>query len=124
MDEKILKERTKQFALHVIRLVEAMPRSQATNVIGNQLIRSATSVAANYRAACRVRSKPDFANKMGVLVEEPDESHFWLELIVDANLMSAERVKDLLQEANELTAIFVASHKTVKPYFSSVKEKS
>jgi four helix bundle protein len=124
MDEKILKERTKQFALRVIRLVEAMPRSQATNVIGNQLIRSATSVAANYRAACRARSKPDFANKMGVLVEEADESHFWLELVVDANLMSAERVKDLLQEANELTAIFVASHKTVKPYFSSVKEKS
>ncbi len=117
MNEQELKERTKQFALRVIRLVEAMPHSQSANVIGNQLVRSATSVAANYRAACRARSKPDFANKIGVLVEEADESLFWLELVVDANLMPADRVKDLVREANELTAIFVASHKTVKPQF-------
>jgi len=114
MDKEDLKRRTKQFALRVIRLVEALPRTQTAQVIGNQLLRSATSVAANYRAACRARSQADFVHKLGIVEEEADESLFWLELVVETNLMPAARVQDLIQEADELTAIFVASRKTAK----------
>lgn len=114
MNEEELKRRTKQFALRIIRLVEALPRSPTAAVIGNQLLRAATSVAANYRAACRGRSDADFINKLGILEEEADESLFWLEIVVDANLMPATAVQDLIREANELTAIFVSSRKTVK----------
>lgn len=114
MNEEELKRRTKQFALRVIRLVEALPRTRTAAVIGNQLLRAATSVAANYRAACRARSRADFINKLGIVEEEADESLFWLELVVEANLLPAARVQDLIQEANELTAIFTASRKTAK----------
>ncbi len=114
MDKEELKRRTKEFALRVVRLVKALPRTQAGQVIGNQLLRSATSVAANYRAACRARSSADFIYKMGIVEEEADESLFWLEMIVETELMPASRVQGLLQEANELTAIFVASRKTAK----------
>jgi len=114
MNEEELKNRTKQFALRVIRLVEALPRTQTAAVIGNQLLRSATSVAANYRAVCRARSQADFVSKLGIVEEEADESLFWLELVVEANLQPAARVQDLLQEADELTAIFVSSRKTAK----------
>ena len=114
MDKKVLKGRTKQFALRVIRLIEALPRTQTARVIGNQLLRSATSVAANYRAVCRARSQADFVHKLGIVEEEADESPFWLEIVVETNLMPAARVQDLIQEADELTAIFVASRKTAK----------
>jgi len=114
MDEKELQCRTKQFALRVIRLVEALPRRRTAQVIGNQLLRSATSVAANYRAACRARSQADFVHKLGIVEEEADESLFWLEMVVETNLMPEARVQDLIQEADELTAIFVASRKTAK----------
>jgi len=114
MDEEDLKRRTKQFALRVIRLVEALPRTRTAQVIGNQLLRSATSVAANYRAACRARSQADFVHKLGLVEEEADESLFWLEMVVETELMPAARVQDLVQEADELTAIFVASRKTAK----------
>ncbi len=114
MDAEVLKARTKQFALRVIRLVEALPHTQTAGVVGKQLLRSATSVAANYRAACRARSQADFVHKLGIVEEEADESLFWLELIVEANLMAEARVQDLLKEADELTAIFVASRKTAK----------
>jgi len=114
MDEKELQRRTKQFALRAIRLVEALPRTRTAQVIGNQLLRSATSVAANYRAACRARSQADFVYKLGLVEEEADESLFWLKLVVETDLMPAARVQDLIQEADELTAIFVASHKTAK----------
>jgi len=109
-----LKKRTKQFALQAIRLVEALPRTRAAEVIGNQLLRSATSVAANYRAACRARSQADFIHKLGLVEEEADESLFWLELMVEANLLPATAVQELIREANELTAIFVSSRKTAK----------
>jgi len=85
-------------------------------VIGKQALRSGTSVAANYRAVCRARSKPEFAAKMGIVVEEADETVFWLELLVEAAIVSKDKLNDLLLEANELLAIFAASHRTVKNF--------
>jgi len=114
MDEEDLKRRTKQFALRVIRLIEALPRTRTAQVVGDQLLRSATSVAANYRAACRARSQADFVHKLGIVEEEADESLFWWEMVVETDLMPASRVQELSQEADELTAIFVASRKTAK----------
>ena len=114
MDKEDLKRRTKQFALQAIRLVEALPRTRTAQVVGDQLLRSATSVAANYRAACRARSQADFVHKLGIVEEEADESLFWLEMVVETELMPAARVEDLIKEADELTAIFVASRKTAK----------
>lgn len=114
MNKEELKNRTKQFALRVIKLVEELPNTKAGHTIGNQMIRSGTSVAANYRAACRARSAADFISKITIVEEESDETLFWLELIVETNLMKPERVKDLLKEADELTAIFTAAGKTAK----------
>ena len=124
MSKEEMKKRTKQFALRVIRCAEALPKSVTGRVIANQLVRCGTSVGANYRAALRARSTPDFINKVGVVLEEADESAFWLELIVEANLLSAKKVDALLNEANELTAIFAASHKTVKSHERSSNHKS
>lgn len=109
-----LKERTKQFALRVIRLVESLPKGRTSEVIGRQLLRSGTSVAANYRAACRAKSTADFIFKMGIVEEEADESIFWMELLVDAELVEAGKLKDLMKEANELVSIIVVSIKTAK----------
>ena len=117
MTEKELKGRTKQFALRVIELVGALPNNTVGRVIGGQLIRSGTSVGANYRAACRGRSKSEFRAKLGTVEEEADESGYWLELIIDAKLLSEGKVSRLLQEASELTAIMVASRLTAsKPH--------
>jgi len=107
-----LKKRTKEFALRVIRLVDALPSTIAGRSIGNQIMRSGTSVAANYRAACRARSKAEFTAKLGTVVEEADETAFWLEIIAEAGILPKEKIDMLLQEANELSAIFVASRKT------------
>ena len=112
MNEPQMKDRTKQFALRILKMADALPTNRSGNIIANQLARSGTSVAANYRALCRAKSRADFINKTSVVEEEADESGFWLELIVDAGLMSATRVKPLLTEADELTAILVASRKT------------
>jgi len=109
-----LKERTKQFALRVIRLVNALPRSRVADVIGRQLLRSATSVGANYRAACRARSRAEFVAKLGIVEEEIDESAYWLELLIEAGIVPSARLADLVQEADELTAIIVASRKTAR----------
>lgn len=114
MNETDLKNRSKAFALAVIELCEMLPKKYAAEVVAKQLIRSATSTAANYRAACRGRSKPDFANKLGIVEEECDESLFWLEMIRDANFLPVEKLSALLKEADELTAIFTASHKTAR----------
>ena len=116
MSKEELKKRTKQFALRVIRCAEALPRTTTGRVIGAQFIRCGTSVGANCRAALRARSTPDFINKLGVVLEEADESAFWLELIIDAKLLPEKKVSALLKEANELTAIFAASHKTTKAH--------
>jgi len=114
MNEQELKVRTKQFGLRVMKLVDALPKTTAGRALGNQLIRSGTSVGANYRAACRGRSKAEFIAKIGTVAEEADESAFWLELIMDGGLLKPDQVQPLHQEANELTAIFTASGRTAK----------
>ena len=114
METEELKRRTKEFGLRVIKLVEQLPRSKTADVIGQQLLRSATSVGANYRAACRARSQADFVSKICVVEEEADESAYWLELPEAAKIVSEAEISSLLKEADELTAIFVASGKTAK----------
>ena len=108
MTERELLERTKQFALRIFKLVVALPQTIQGRAVAAQLIRSGTSVAANYRAACRARSKPKFVAKLGVVEEEADETAFWLELIIETDL----QVKPLLTEASEIVAIMASSKKT------------
>ena len=110
MNREELKERTKQFALRVMRLVDALPKSTKGRALAGQLIRSGTSVAANYRAACRGRSRAEFIAKIGVVEEEADETALWLELIIADELLSKKKVQSLLDEANELVAIMAASY--------------
>ena len=112
MTPEQLKRRTKNFGLGVIQLLSTLPRSTVNDVIGRQLIRSATSVGANYRAACRARSANDFVAKMKIVEEEADESVYWLEMLVESGSITAESACDLLREGNELVAIVVASIKT------------
>ena len=112
MTERDLIERTKQFALRVIKLVGVLPRTIEGRAIASQLMRSGTSVAANYRAACRARSKAEFIAKLGTVEEEADESAFWLELIIDAGLLSEPKTRSLLKEASEIVAIMASSKKT------------
>jgi four helix bundle protein len=112
MKEAELKDRTKQFALRILDLAEALPHSRTGNVIAGQIVRSGTSVAANYHALCRAKSRPDFINKTSIVEEEADETCLWLELLIERQLVPPRRVQPLLDEANELTAIFVASRKT------------
>ena len=112
--DKNLKDRTKQFALRVMRLYRALPRREEARIIGRQLLRSGTSVGANYQAACRARSKPEFVAKLGIVLEESDETVFWLELLQESSLVSAQKLAPLVQEARELTAIFVTSICTAK----------
>ncbi len=109
-----LKTRTQKFALDIIFFTKEMLTDQASKVLSNQLLRAATSVGANYRAACRARSKADFISKITIVEEEADECGYWLELIELANLMKKEKVGPLKKEASELTAIFTASGKTAK----------
>ena len=112
--ERDLKKRTKQFALRAIKLVESLPKTQTARVIGDQLLRSSTSVPANYRALCRARSNAEFRAKLGIVEEETDESVFWIEMLVDANLVKLAKVEDLMDEGNQLTAIWVASINTAR----------
>ena len=118
MDANEPKHRTKQFGLRVIRLVEALPTSRTANVIGNQLLRAGTSVGANYRSACRGRSKPDFISKVGIAIEEADEALYWMEMLIEAGLVSEERPADLMNEGNELVAILTASVKTARAHLA------
>jgi four helix bundle protein len=109
-----LKKRTKQFAIRIVRLYRALPRRDEARVIGRQVLRSGTSVAANYRAVCRARSKAEFVAKIGVVVEEIDETVFWLELLVEAGIVPQSRMESLQKEATELLAIFAASQHTAR----------
>jgi four helix bundle protein len=109
-----LQARTRAFALRILRVFRSLPESREARVLGPQLLRSATSVAANYRAACRARSRRDFLSKLGIVEEEADESLFWLEFIADAGLIQREKLSDLIPEAGQLTAIVVASRRTAK----------
>lgn len=114
MNTEDFKNRTKAFALGVIRLTEALPKNQTANVIGKQMLRCGTSVGANYRAACRARSTSEFIAKMGIVEEECDESMYWMELIVEAGLMEEMLLLDLKNEANEILSMVVASIKTAR----------
>ena|SRR6266849_1093173 len=116
MTERELIERTKQFALRIIKLVGALPRTIEGRSIAGQLMRSGTSVPANYRAACRARSKVEFVAKLGIVEEEADESAFWLELIIDAGLLNQSEVRPLLGEAGEIVAIMASSKKTASRF--------
>ena len=108
-----LKARTKTFALRVIKMSRAIPKNDdAGRVIAKQILRSGTSVAANYRASCRARSQAEFISKIGTVEEEADETALWLELLVESGIMPARKLSALLDEANELTAIMAASRKT------------
>lgn len=109
-----LKQRTKAFAIRIVNLFRALPRSPDAQTLGKQLLRSGTSVAANYRAVCRARSKAEFIAKMGIVVEEADETVFWLEMLGETGIVRPQRTQDLLKEANELVKIFGAPLRTSK----------
>jgi len=109
-----LRKRTKDFALRIIRMSQAIPATRVSNVINNQILRSSTSMAANYRAVGLARSKSEFIAKMGVVVEEADETVFWLELLADSGVVKAIKLRELLAEANQFVYIFSASRRTAK----------
>jgi four helix bundle protein len=109
-----LKNRSKAFALRIIKMSDALPKTRAANVITNQILRSATSMAANYRAVGRARSRAEFIAKLGIVVEEADETVFWLEMLGDSGIVSGAKLGELLREANQLVMIFSASRKTAQ----------
>ena len=112
MDSSELKARTKRFALRVLKLVGALPNNIQGRAVGGQLVRARTSVASNYRAACKGRSRAEFIAKLGIVEEEADESAFWLELIIEGSLLQPHVVEPLLNEANELARIIASSRIT------------
>lgn len=114
MDEKTFKQRTKSFALAVVRMVGDLPSGTVGWTLGRQLLRSGTSVGANYRAACRGKSAPDVISKLSIIEEEADEAIYWMELLVEAEVISAEHAAPLIKEANEILAMTVASIKTLR----------
>jgi four helix bundle protein len=120
VNSEAMKYRTKQLALVIIRLSRTLPQSPEARIIARQLLRSATSVAANYRAVCRARSTADFTSKLGLVLEEADETLFWLELLVDAEIARPDQVNMPLDEANQLVSMFVTSLRTVKGLKSEV----
>ena len=113
-DEPDLKKRTKAFALRILKLVDTLPKTTAGRALAPQIVRSGTSIAANYRAACRAKSTADFIAKMGIVEEEADETLFWLELLEESDLVLAAKLTAIKQEADELIAITVASIKTAR----------
>jgi four helix bundle protein len=120
-----LQARTKAFALRVLELVEHLPKTSGGRVLANQLARSATSVGANYRAACRSRSRAEFAAKLGTVAEESDESLIWLELIRDGNFIKQNKIAALVEEADELTAIFTSGRRSAcRPQTSKIKNQT
>ena len=109
-----LRARTKDFAIRIVRLFRSLPKNDEARILGKQVLRAGTSVAANYRAVCRARSRAEFIAKMGVTVEEADETVFWLELLVETGVVPKARMEKLLAEANELLAILAASQRTAR----------
>ena len=109
-----IKNRTKQIGLKVIKLIDALPNKTSALIIAKQLIRSSTSIGANYRAACRAKSAPDFINKLKIVEEETDETLYWLELLEESSLVQKDKISDLLEETNEILSIIVASINTAK----------
>ena len=123
MNEQEFEYRTKNLALRTIRLVESLPLNTSTNILGKQLLRSATSVGANYRAACRAKSIADMINKLSIVEEEADESMYWLELLTDAGLVKEERLVELKKDFNEVVAMIVASIKTLRSNKSKIQDR-
>jgi len=119
-DSDALKLRTKNFAMRILKLCRALPRTQEAHILGAQLLRSGTSIGANYRAACRGRSRAEFLAKLGIVLEEADETVFWLELIEEAALFPEAKLLSLCKEANELVSIFVSSIRTAKGFTSAI----
>ncbi len=114
MTAEVMKQRTKAYALRVIRVVQTLPRNEVARAVGGQLLRSGTSVGANYRAACRAKSRPDFVHKLKIVEEECDESLYWMELLVEGEVMPAVRLEALQQEGSEILSIVVASLRTAR----------
>ena len=114
MNEQMFKQRTKTFAISVIKLVEKLPKTKIAGAIGGQLLRAGTSVGAHYRAACRARSVADIISKVGIVEEESDESAYWMELLEDSAIVVKDTLRNMIAEANEITAMTVASIKTLK----------
>ena len=113
-DYQHLRDRTKKFAIRLVRLFQALPKTTEAQVMGKQLLRCGTSVAANYRAVCRARSKAEFIARMGVVAEEADEAVLWLELLEETGILTSKQLQEISKEARELSAIFSASQKTAK----------
>ena len=114
MKSEEMKARTRAFGLRVIRLAESLPNTPTAKVIRNQMLRCGPSVGANYRAACRAKSRPDFVSKMGTVEEEADETIYWMELLIDAEIVKRARIADLLDEADQILSIVISSIKTAK----------
>ena len=127
MNEEIFKARTKQLALKIIELIESLPRNRAADVIGRQLLRSGTSIGANYRAACRGKSKADVISKLAIVEEEADETIYWMELLIESKIVYTSRIDALIRETNEILAMVVASIKTlrrtIKGNFPSIQNR-
>ena len=117
MNEQQFKNRTKQLGVRIIRVVDALPQSRAADVIGRQMLRSATSVGANYRAACRAKSPADMINKLKIVEEEADETLFWQELLIESELVPRARLAELMTETDEILAMTIASIKTLRAKF-------
>jgi four helix bundle protein len=124
MTREEMKSRTKEYANRVVRVCAALPNNWIAQTLGKQLLRSGISVGANYRAVCRAKSNSDFVNKLRIVEEECDESLFWMELLVDNNLVKAARLRNLMKEADELLAIIVSSAKTARTSSDRVNRKS
>ena len=123
MNEQEFKDRTKKLGLRVIRLVEALPKNTTSQVIGKQILRSATSVGANYRAACRAKSTADILHKLQIVEEEADETLYWLEILIEGGFIAEARAQDLLKETDEIVAMTVASIKTLRKSHNNPKSK-
>ena len=123
MNEQEFKDRTKKLALRIIRLVGSLPHTPTAEVIGKQLLRAGTSVGANYRAACRARSTADLISKLSIVLEEADESLYWMELLVESGLIFAKKLNSLMSETNEIVAMTSASVKTLRDRAKSEKSQ-
>ena len=122
MEHQNLKDRTKQFAMDIVNIVASLPKDKIPDVLGRQLLRSGTSVGANYRATCRAKSQADFINKLAIVIEETDETQYWLELLVSSGILKREQVAKLWKEADELLRIMTTSSKTAKGNQKTKKE--
>jgi four helix bundle protein len=115
-----LRERTKAFALRIVRFFQSLPRTDIARTLGRQVLRSGTSVAANYRAVCRARSKAEFISKIGIVLGEADETVFWIEMLIETKTVPKAKLEELLKEANELVRVFAASARTAKGNIRSI----